>query len=116
MLPFSDAKEGPLADLTKSGRSFFPTWAKGVEQTAGVGRDVVSQIMGEVKVAPFSFDPVVVNAPERADRARAAHAAPSITFAPGAFNITIGGNAPLTDLEDQLTQIFARAATNMGGA
>lgn len=31
-LPFSPAKEGPLRDLDKSGESFFPTWAQGIER------------------------------------------------------------------------------------
>lgn len=31
-LPFSPAKEGPLKDLDKSGESFFPTWAGGIQR------------------------------------------------------------------------------------
>lgn len=31
-LPFSPAKVGPLSDLDKSGESFFPTWADGMEK------------------------------------------------------------------------------------
>lgn len=33
-LPFSPAKKGPLSDLDKSGRSFFPTWYEGALKEA----------------------------------------------------------------------------------
>lgn len=35
LLPGSDAKEGPLSDLTKSGAALFPTFAKGIARNAG---------------------------------------------------------------------------------
>lgn len=54
-LPFSPAKEGPLSDLDKSGESFFPTWAGGMEKgerklvrqvEVGMGR--VAELLGAV--------------------------------------------------------------------
>lgn len=39
LLPFSDAKEGPLSQLTKSGRSVFQTMATGMNQEAPLLRD-----------------------------------------------------------------------------
>lgn len=36
LLPFSDAKEGPLSDLTLSGSRVFTTWDEGMQQTADV--------------------------------------------------------------------------------
>ena len=35
LLPFSDAKEGPLADLTASGQSIVDTLAAGIRQVLG---------------------------------------------------------------------------------
>lgn len=35
-LPFSDAKLGPLSDLTRSGRAFVQTWATGMREAAPV--------------------------------------------------------------------------------
>lgn len=41
LLPFSDAKEGPLSDLTLSGRRFSETFAKGITSSAGAIRGAV---------------------------------------------------------------------------
>lgn len=42
MLPFSDAKKGPLSRLTLSGRKVFLTMAEGMEQTRNLPGDVVN--------------------------------------------------------------------------
>jgi len=51
-LPGSDAKRGPLSDLTRSGRAFFPTFAKGLEQGAPIAASAVEG--GMLGLAPGS--------------------------------------------------------------
>lgn len=49
-LPFSDAKEGPLSDLTRSGRALVQTWAGGMTAAmpvlAGAAERMAGQVMG----------------------------------------------------------------------
>lgn len=51
-LPFSPAKKGPLSDLDKSGKSFFPTWYEGaLKKVPAMGRAVggaMSQLNSEM--------------------------------------------------------------------
>lgn len=54
-LPFSPAKIGPLSDLDKSGESFFPTWADGMEKgerplirQVETGMNRVTELLGAV--------------------------------------------------------------------
>ncbi len=54
LLPFSDAKEGPLKDLTKSGRSIFPTLARGALMSTGSLYDAVSQGLNGLPSAVLS--------------------------------------------------------------
>ena len=42
LLPFSDAKEGPLSRLTLSGRKVFMTMAEGMEQAKNLPRDTIN--------------------------------------------------------------------------
>jgi len=48
MLPFSDAKEGPLSDITLSGRRFSETFAKGIIQ----GSDLIQQAVNASLAMP----------------------------------------------------------------
>lgn len=50
-LPFSPAKEGPLSDLDKSGESFFPTFAQGVERGSRPMLRSIAQKMAEARRA-----------------------------------------------------------------
>lgn len=43
MLPFSDAKEGPLSTLTLSGRRVLETFSTGIKQTENIPSDTVEQ-------------------------------------------------------------------------
>lgn len=45
LLPFSDAKEGPLSDLTASGERFSDTFAEGIERSAGNLEDKAKQAL-----------------------------------------------------------------------
>lgn len=48
LLPFSDAKKGPLSNLTKSGEQFVNTVVEGMERAAGIPKAVFSTIFGAV--------------------------------------------------------------------
>lgn len=45
LLPFSDAKEGPLSDLTLSGKRFSQTFAKGITRGAGSIQDAAANAL-----------------------------------------------------------------------
>lgn len=47
--PFSDAKEGPLSDLTKSGTTLFPTFANGFSDGVRAARNAARKGMVTVK-------------------------------------------------------------------
>lgn len=51
MLPFSDAKEGPLSTLTKSGRAFIETWQAGVQSSLPGLQDMLWSGMGDTPLA-----------------------------------------------------------------
>lgn len=46
-MPHSDADQGPLSDLTKSGAAMLPTFAKGMRKTAQSPVEVAEQAMGQ---------------------------------------------------------------------
>ena len=52
MLPFSDAKEGPLSQLTKSGRAIMTTIASGVPQGYGLLQAAVATGFGGIELQP----------------------------------------------------------------
>ena len=47
-LPFSPAKEGPLSDLDKSGKSFFPTWYEGALENLKPMQRAISGAMNDL--------------------------------------------------------------------
>ena len=119
LLPFSDAAEGPLSELTKSGRSLLPTFASGIAQTADAPVAAVSNALGSIALQAPRIPPVQMEAPGRpAVPGRSAEAAGDdsggVDFQRGAFQITISGANAIDDLEDRLTDIFSRAALRLG--
>lgn len=62
-LPFSDAKEGPLSDLTRSGRALVQTWAGGMMAAtpvlSGAADRLAGQVMG-VLDGVMGFDPPTI--------------------------------------------------------
>jgi len=50
-LPFSDAKEGPLSDLTRSGRALVQTWAGGMTDAMPVLAGAAERMAGQVRGA-----------------------------------------------------------------
>jgi TP901 family phage tail tape measure protein len=46
VLPFSDAKEGPLSDLTKTGVALIDTIVGGIEKQDGAVKDTLAKVLG----------------------------------------------------------------------
>jgi TP901 family phage tail tape measure protein len=61
LLPFSDAKEGPLNNLTLSGASLMTTFAGGAESKAGVLKKVVKTAMAGAGAAMILSGSVTAN-------------------------------------------------------
>lgn len=57
LLPFSDAKEGPLSTLTLSGQRTMTTYAEGVQNAQNVPSEAVGKSLTKVKTA-FEKEPV----------------------------------------------------------
>ena len=51
-LPFSDAKEGPLSSLTKSGMSFTKTFASGITKASPDLKSKAQQLLGSINLTP----------------------------------------------------------------
>lgn len=49
LLPFSDAKEGPLSTLTLSGQRTMTTFAEGVQLAQGAPSEAISKSLGQAK-------------------------------------------------------------------
>jgi len=52
LLPFSDAHEGPLSQLTLSGRRVFQTIGTGMAQTADIPADQTAKAFGQMDIFP----------------------------------------------------------------
>jgi len=140
MLPFSDAKEGPLSTLTKSGKALVTTFSAGMETAGGTAYRALEGIMGnmnrllphsDAKEGPMSnltasgaavlptFAAGMQMAPMPtmpAAPAQRSASGPSVTFQTGAFQINVSGAEGIGDLEKQLTEIFGRLALQFGDA
>jgi TP901 family phage tail tape measure protein len=55
LLPFSDARRGPLSSLTKSGRSFWTTWAGDMSQDQPVRR--TTEVLSRVRMLLPASEP-----------------------------------------------------------
>jgi TP901 family phage tail tape measure protein len=117
LLPFSDAEEGPLSSLTKSGRSLLPTFARGIEQGADEPVEAVNTSLAKIQLGAPSIPPLEVeptaNRQGMLDGSTASDT-PSIVFQRGAFLITVSGADSIDDLEERLTEIFGRLALRLG--
>ncbi|MDI3480786.1 MAG: hypothetical protein PWQ97_441 [Tepidanaerobacteraceae bacterium] len=66
LLPFSDAKEGPLSTLSRSGRAFMNTFATGIEKSAPALKATVKKGFQEIAyndAANYSVPPFEIKAP-----------------------------------------------------
>jgi TP901 family phage tail tape measure protein len=121
LLPFSDAKRGPLSELTTSGASVMPAFASGIEKTADLPARAVSAALSNVSLEAPRIPPMQMEmggqgaAPAPASETGSSSKA-GIVFERGAFQITVNGADGLDDLEGQLTEIFSRAALQLGVA
>ncbi len=145
MLPFSDAKTGPLSTLTKSGRAFMSTFASGIDAAAIIPRKAMENaLMPLGKMLPHSdaqAGPLMsttalgassvslavpkvpsmhafASAPDQTrGQAAQAPAGAQVTFQSGAIQITVSSASEedMDDLESRISEIFERAALRMGG-
>ncbi len=121
LLPFSDAEEGPLSQLTQSGKSLLPTFAKGIEQGADEPIDAISTSLSRIRLQPPRIAPMDtgslsdsgMSSIPATDTGTCAEGA-SVVFQRGAFQITVSGADSMDDLEERLTEIFGRLALRLG--
>ena len=117
LLPFSDAEEGPLSSLTKSGRSLLPTFARGIEQGSDEPVEAVNTSLAKIQLGAPSIPPLEVepttNRQGMLDRSSGSDTS-SVVFQRGAFQITVSGGDSIDDLEERLTEIFGRLALRLG--
>ncbi|GAB6170788.1 hypothetical protein JCM15765_02660 [Paradesulfitobacterium aromaticivorans] len=52
LLPFSDAKQGPLSRLTRSGRALIETFAYGMETRRSLLSDTMNSLLGGMNLSP----------------------------------------------------------------
>ena len=52
LLPFSDAKEGPLSSLTKSGMSFTQTFSSGITKASPTLKANTEKLLGNINLTP----------------------------------------------------------------
>jgi hypothetical protein len=122
LLPFSDAKRGPLSELTTSGASVMPTFASGIEKTADLPARAVANALSNVSLEAPHIPPVQLEtagtATGKSDATETGSSAKAgVVFERGAFQITVNGSGDsLDNLEEQLTEIFSRAALRLGVA
>jgi phage-related protein len=115
MLPFSDAKEGPLSTLTLSGRRFSETFASGIRKGAvaiqTAASDALGGLGGGVITSTVSGAPTAV--PAALERTGAINSqAPNIDIHIGTL---IGGDdASMRSLAVQLAQMVDQALKGQG--
>ena len=107
MLPFSDAKEGPLADLTASGKMMMDTLGKGIQ----LAKD--GDILGGVRQALGGIAGAISNflLPNSQGSAQGQAATPQSQGGPAPASIGLGGLIPAAQPQPAL----ATAGASMGG-
>jgi len=107
MLPFSDAKEGPLSDLTASGKMMMDTLGKGIE----LAKD--GDILGGVRQALGGIAGAISNflLPNPQGSAQGPAATPQSQGGPAPASIGLGGLIPAAQPQPAL----ATAGASMGG-
>ena len=122
LLPFSDAKEGPLSELTRSGASVMPTFAGGIEKTSDAPARAVAGALSSIALDAPKIPPIQLESAQTQTRMPQTQesngsSGAGVVFERGAFHITINSSGDtLDDLEQQLTEIFSRAALRLGVA
>jgi len=134
LLPFSDAKEGPLSALTASGAALMSTLATGMrlnaDQPALTLQAALAPIPTMTAAVQPQWQPVSSRGKAANDdawlqdavgsrRAGATNAGSSVTFGAGAIQVTVNATTgsdgiDLDDLEQKLAGIFRRLALQNG--
>ncbi len=114
LLPGSDAKAGPLADLTASGKAFFPTFTKGLIQGADGPTRGVETALARVDLTSKPVDLATASsAPSESTTAVAS----SLTIEKGAIVINVNDTEDaVADLETRMEELFARLNRRWGAA
>lgn len=114
LLPGSDAKTGPLSDLTASGSALFRTFAAGMQATDAapvkIASDALSGINLSPQIGPLSPTRATEPTQEKEPAGR------QVVFQRGAFQISVSGAESVDDLESRLEAVFGRIALQLGGA
>lgn len=64
LLPFSDAKEGPLSRLTRSGRAVLETFAGGIKERLGLPGQVLARALSGMSLGmPLTVQPALAGLP-----------------------------------------------------
>jgi hypothetical protein len=114
LLPGSDARRGPLSDLTASGKAFFPTFTRGLVQESDVPMRGVETALKDVTLAPGSIE---MPAPRPRYEAAPASSGNSLVVERGAIVINVTGTTEaVDDLETRLEELFARLNRRWGAA
>ena len=114
LLPGSDARRGPLSDLTASGKAFFPTFTKGLVQESDAPVRGVEGVLKDVTLAPGSIE---MPAPRQRYESAPASGGSSLVVERGAIVINVGSAAEaVDDLEARLEELFARLNRRWGAA
>jgi len=118
LLPFSDAKEGPLSQLTKSGQSLLPTFARGIERNADEPYRVVAESLSTIRLEPPVIPPVAFEQTAKGSSSEnlnnSSGSNPSVVFQRGSIQVSVSGGGALENLEERLTEIFSRASLRLG--
>ena len=107
--------------MTTSGASVMPAFASGIEKTADLPARAVADALSNVSLEAPRIPPMQMEmggqaaAPTPASESGSSSKA-GVVFERGAFQITVNGADGLDDLEGQLTEIFSRAALQLGVA
>ncbi|MCL4190575.1 MAG: phage tail tape measure protein [Thermoguttaceae bacterium] len=114
LLPGSDARRGPLSDLTASGKAFFPTFTKGIVQESDAPMRGVETALKDVTLAPGSIE---MPAPRQRYESAPASSGNSLVVERGAIVINVTGTSEaVDDLETRLEELFARLNRRWGAA
>jgi|GEM_PF-2176654 len=122
LLPGSDAEEGPLSQLTASGRALLPTFSRGIQQNADAPALAVSDSLNSISLEAPRMPSMEATSTERAGGRNSSSSSNedrgfTVIFQKGAIQLenNSGNSADLfDDLEDRLTEILARAALRLG--
>lgn len=107
LLPFSDAKTGPLADLTKSGESILPTVGEGVARagSAPLATPLSAALAGAIAAAPVAASPALPGI-EAIAQAPAASAAPAANSYSVNVQLSVAAGVDGQEFEERVRRVL----------